>query len=100
MAQRRKAKWLSLPIFAALATAPLIADDAAAQDSSSEKSSTPAMTKEQLTSKDNIEKLSETYGHFIAKSLDSPVLKLVSWLLTIAAWVFTYKKRNKYFTLF
>lgn len=32
--------------------------------------------------------------------INSPILKLVSWLLTIAAWVFTYKKRNKYFTLF
>jgi hypothetical protein len=32
--------------------------------------------------------------------INSPILKLVSWLLTIAAWVLAYQKRNKYFTLF
>ena len=27
-------------------------------------------------------------------------LKVVMWLLTIAAWVLTYRRRNRYFILF
>lgn len=31
---------------------------------------------------------------------NSPVIKVIAWALTIGAWVLTYKRRKKYFTLF
>jgi hypothetical protein len=32
--------------------------------------------------------------------INSPIAKVVAWLLTIAAWRLTYLKRKKYFTIF
>jgi peptidylprolyl isomerase len=41
-----------------------------------EKQEKPKPTKEEVFSPANIQKISETYGHFIYKSLENPILKL------------------------
>ncbi len=71
--------WIALAAFGALL--PLIGDVVKSDDSKSatNASSQPAKvkpSKEEVFSQENIAKLSETYGHLIYKSLESPVIKL------------------------
>ncbi len=54
---------------------PAYADDKKPQDAPQEATKAKP-TKEEMFSQDNINKLSETYGHLIQKGLDNPVLKL------------------------
>jgi len=62
---------------------PAFADDKKPQDAPKEAAKDASKdaakkqpTKEEMFSQDNINKLSETYGHLIQKGLDNPVLKL------------------------
>ncbi len=47
-----------------------------AANAAQEQKASPKKTKEELLSPENVAKISQAYGHFIAKSLDNPLLKL------------------------